>query len=91
MRKLNLSKQSVKFLDKLIPKHFFQIDNKLEKLKENPLPEDSVKLKGGVEKNFRVDVGEYRIIYRWDETILYIELIGKRNDGEVYKKFDRSH
>ncbi len=86
--KANFNKKSIKFLDKLTAKHFFQIDQKIEKLKKNAFSEDSAKLKGS-EDYFRVDIGEYRIIYHCDESILYIDFIGKRNDGEVYKKFDR--
>jgi mRNA interferase RelE/StbE len=40
---------------------------------------------------FRVDVGEYRIIYKIHEAenMVLMPIIGKRNDGEVYKKFKR--
>ncbi|AAY61453.1 putative cytotoxic translational repressor of toxin-antitoxin (TA) system RelE [Rickettsia felis str. Pedreira] len=30
-------------------------------------------------------IGEYRIIYRFNETTIYVILVGKRNDSEVYK------
>jgi hypothetical protein len=32
---------------------------------------------------YRKDVGEYRIIYRFDDAIVYVLLIGKRNDDDV--------
>jgi hypothetical protein len=32
--KANFNKKSIKFLDKLTAKHFFQIDQKIEKLKK---------------------------------------------------------
>ncbi|MDO9509226.1 MAG: hypothetical protein Q7I97_07830 [Thermovirgaceae bacterium] len=38
---------------------------------------------------FRVDSGEYRIVYRFDDEVLYVSVIGKRNDGDVYKKAKR--
>ena len=39
---------------------------------------------------YRADVGEYRIIYEIEESILLLViLIGKRNDGDVYKKLSR--
>ena len=34
-------------------------------------------------------IGEYRIIYRIQEDILKIALIGKRNDAEVYRQLER--
>ncbi|MCC8418962.1 MAG: hypothetical protein LN590_05345 [Rickettsia endosymbiont of Glossina mortisans submortisans] len=30
-------------------------------------------------------MGEYRIIYRFNETTIYVILVGKRNNSEVYK------
>ena len=30
-------------------------------------------------------IGEYIIIYRFNETTIYVILVGKRNDSEVYK------
>lgn len=53
-------------------------------LRINPRPHDSIKLKGFNEK-YRTDIGEYRIISTFNEMIVNIETIGKRNDGEVYK------
>ena len=37
----------------------------------------------------RVDSGEYRIVYRFDAENIYVILIGKRNDDEVYRKLKR--
>jgi mRNA interferase RelE/StbE len=40
---------------------------------------------------YRVDSGEYRIIYRFtpEEDLVEIILVGKRNDDEVYEQFKR--
>jgi mRNA interferase RelE/StbE len=38
-----------------------------------------------------VDCGEYRIIYRLDDDVLRIALIGKRNDDQVYEIFKRKN
>jgi mRNA interferase RelE/StbE len=37
---------------------------------------------------YRVDSGEYRIVYRFDveADVIQILLVGKRNDDEVYKQ-----
>ncbi|KHK00541.1 hypothetical protein NY78_4009 [Desulfovibrio sp. TomC] len=37
----------------------------------------------------RADVGEYRIVYRVEDDVLLEPLIGKRNDGDVYKRLGR--
>lgn len=68
-------------------KHYRQITIKIFSLLKEPRPQDSKDLKGYDFK--RVDIGEYRIIYRVDNDSLFIELIGKRNDDEVYKKLRR--
>jgi mRNA interferase RelE/StbE len=87
--KLDLTKDALKFIEKLEPKHFKQVVNKVLSLLENPQPNDSKKLIG-YDDYFRVSVGEYRVIYRIDkEEIVKIALIGKRNDDEVYKQFQR--
>jgi len=86
--KIDITKASVKFLDKLQPKHFRQIVRSILKLRETPHPHDSKQLAGYPEYH-RVDVGEFRIVYRVEDNTLKIAVIGKRNDGEVYKKFAR--
>ncbi|MEI6553710.1 MAG: type II toxin-antitoxin system RelE/ParE family toxin [bacterium] len=88
MHNLNFSKQVLGFIESLQLKQKKQISNKIQILLENPNPQDSKKLKGGGEY-FRVDVGEYRIIYSIGKTTIFIFVIGKRNDDEVYRKFKR--
>ena len=53
-------------------------------LLETPEPLDARKLKGYPDL-LRRDVGEYRIIYRYNTEIVYIILVDKRNDDETYK------
>jgi mRNA interferase RelE/StbE len=88
MLQINFTKQAEKFLRKIPSKHAKQIAKKIMSIRENPLPNDSKKL---IDTAYlRTDVGEYRIIYLVEENILNILLIGKRNDGEVYRKLKRS-
>ena len=51
-----------------------------------PLPADSEQL-SGYQGLYRVDSGEYRIIYRYfpDRDLIEVILVGKRND-DVYKR-----
>jgi mRNA interferase RelE/StbE len=57
---------------------------KIFDLLTNPRPSDSRELQGhpGL---LRTDVGEFRIVYRYDDEKVYIDVVGKRNDGAVYK------
>ena len=88
IRKINLSKQAGDFLLALPPKQCKQNFVAILKLAKNPQPHDMKKLVG-YEGLYRIDVGEYRIIYRFDEETVAIAFVGKRNDGEVYKKLQR--
>lgn len=84
---LDLSKRAASFLERLPKKHAAQIARKLALLLADPHPSDS-KLLHGVPL-YRTDSGEYRIIYNVEQQTLRVYLIGKRNDGEVYRRLDR--
>jgi mRNA interferase RelE/StbE len=68
----------------LEPKFIKQIVFKIFMLQDNPFPQDYKKLKGYKEA-YRVDQGEYRILYTVSDDKIRIFKIGKRNDDEVYK------
>jgi len=84
-----LSKDSKKFIEKLAAKQAKQIVIKIKELTLTPYPNDSKKLKGVQTKYYRVDVGEFRIIYEIEKENILIILVGKRNDNEVYNQFKR--
>ncbi|MDP3965878.1 MAG: type II toxin-antitoxin system RelE/ParE family toxin [bacterium] len=84
---LHLESRAKRFLNKLLPKHFDQVDRKIVALRENPFPQDTKRLKGM--DWYRVDVGEYRIIYNVSGNVLDVPIIGKRNDDEVYRRLKR--
>ena len=77
-----------KFLKRLPKKQKKQIVQKVLSLTIHPTPNDSKILKG-FPGYLRVDVGEYRVIYRFSQVLLTIVIVGKRNDDEVYRKFKR--
>lgn len=83
---LDLKPRAKKFILSLPPKHKRQIKNHILDLQNNPMPHDSKKLHG-YEKYIRIDSGEYRIIYKYDKKkdLLTVILVGRRNDGEVYR------
>ncbi|VAW42536.1 hypothetical protein MNBD_GAMMA01-1039 [hydrothermal vent metagenome] len=82
---LNFSCQAIKFIVKLPPKQYKQVVSTVFTLLKNPKPHDSKLLKGSKENNLRVDIGEYRIVYREENGEILIIVIGKRNDDHVYK------
>ena len=87
MLKLELDRNIDKFLSRIPIKHAGQISKKIQLLRSNPKPPDAKQLNGY--DLLRADSGEYRIIYQFDKEKLYIVLIGKRNDDEVYKILKR--
>jgi len=87
MLRLDLTKKAIAFLDQLPPKQFKQVSTKIFSLMSHHRPHDSKKLKGHPYRG--TDIGEYRIIYRVEEDVLKIALVGKRNDSAVYRKLAR--
>jgi mRNA interferase RelE/StbE len=90
MNKLDPSKEALKFLNSLDAKQYRQVVRKIFSLIVDPHPHDSEALKGYA-GFFRADVGEYRILYRHEGEVLKLIVVGHRNDGEVYKEFEKKY
>jgi len=88
MLALRLHKNAGSFLAKIPAKHARQISEKIVLLRQSPDKVASTELKGFPPFR-RCKSGEYRIIYRIDDTTLNVSIIGKRNDDEVYKQLRR--
>lgn len=86
MLKIDITKSAGKFIKKLPPKQYRQVVGTILALRENPIPIDSKQL-SGYGAYHRVDMGEYRIVYRFDADTVYIAVVGKRNDNDVYRRF----
>ena len=84
---LNLENRAQKFLNKLQKKQFEQVNGKIIAMQESPFPPDTKRIKGM--DWYRVDIGEFRIIFNVHSGVLDVPLIGKRNDDEVYKQLKR--
>ena len=59
-----LDKQPNKFLEKCDAQLYDRLVEKMQKLKNEPVPQDSKRIVGRAEPVFRVRVGKYRILYR---------------------------
>lgn len=77
----------MRFLKKRDNKQFLQLLKAITELCDEPRPIDSISMGNG--KHYRKDVGEFRIIYRFDNSVLYITVVGNRNDSAAYQEFDR--
>jgi mRNA interferase RelE/StbE len=87
MRKLDMTRDAARFVRGLDPKQFKQVMVKVFGLAQDATPADSEQLKGY--DGGRVDVGEFRIVYSFDDETVNVEVIGKRNDDEVYRQLKR--
>lgn len=88
MLKLDLSRDAGDFLAGLPGKQFKQVVSAMLALLKNPQPHDCRPL-AGLAGYSRVDVGEYRIVFRVDGELMQVPMIGKRNDNDVYRRLER--
>lgn len=89
MREIDFTKSAERSLRKLAQSDqriAKQIKVKLLTLLQEPQPTESLKMVGNPEY-LRIRVGKYRIIYRYDDTMIYVVLIAKREI--VYEEFAR--
>jgi mRNA interferase RelE/StbE len=61
--------------------------SKILSLIDNPRPQDYKALQG-YSDYYRVDQGEFRIVYEIRSEEVYIVRVGKRNDDEVYQNLE---
>ena len=87
-RRLRLTDAALKFLKNLQPKQCKQVALTILGLSQNATPHDSRDFVGHAPWR-RVDIDEYRIIYRFDDDTVYVPEVGKRNDDEIYRWLKR--
>ncbi len=88
---LRVDRQTVKGLARLDAKRFRQVVTRILDLGQDPRPHDSEELQGYRDpevpgrKGFRVDQGEYRILYTVDQVrrVVIVFRVGHRSD--VYR------
>lgn len=76
------AKKELKKLDKQVIPRILQA---VENLAENPYSSDSKKLVGS-DSIYRIRIGDYRIIYNIESSVLTIEVIKVAHRREIYRK-----
>ena len=86
MYQLRIDKRVLKDIKKFPPKVFKQVVMKMLGLVKDPRPQDSESLKG-CPGGFRVDQGEYRILYTVDKKakLVTVYKVRHRQDKGLYK------
>ena len=78
------SKNSIDFLNKIEPFVSKRIIGYIRKFSENPRIREFKRLKG--ESAFRLRVGDYRIIFDFDQKNKRINIIGIGHRKNIYKR-----
>jgi mRNA interferase RelE/StbE len=86
---LTMTKQALKACESLDAKQYRQVVSAILGLLANPEPHDSQQMRGASRGERRVDIGEYRVIYAVDDETVTVLVVGKRNDDEVYRIWER--
>ena len=71
-------------LDRLTDKIYRRIAEKISNLEENPRPFGCEKMQD--QENYRIRVGDFRIVYTIDDKAKLVEIIKIGNRKEIYKK-----
>ena len=80
-----LTSSAEKELKKLSGHLIERIAPRVENLAFNPRPPGCKKLKGG-DHEWRIRVGEYRVVYTIDDAKLLVEVTRIRHRSEVYER-----
>ncbi|MFH0711930.1 MAG: type II toxin-antitoxin system RelE/ParE family toxin [archaeon] len=82
MFEIKVDKQSEYFLSRCENKLFERISEKLEILKQNPVPHNAKRVLGYELPTFRIRIGKYRVLYRvnYEEKRIVVVKIDKRDN-----------
>jgi len=78
-----LSSSATRELERLPAKLIYRIVPHLERLATNPRPNGCKKLSGG-DREWRIRVGDYRIIHEIDDSARTVDVVRIRHRREVY-------
>ncbi len=82
---VKVKKKPEKFLRLLTDKSLFRrLQEAINALASNPRPPDCLKMQGG-EGLYRVQVGDYRIVYQIQDVVLVVLVVQIGNRRDVYR------
>ena len=79
----NVSKE----LLKLPAKQYRQVVSAVFELLGDPTPHNAKQMKGN--EYWRLAVGEYRVVYRFDDSVVTFVVFGRCIDADVYRALTR--
>ena len=81
--KIVIKRSAAKEIEKVPKSHRKRIVSKIRDLSTEPRPRGVKKLSG--EEKYRVRQGEYRILYKIDDSIITITVVKVGNRNDVYR------
>ena len=84
MYEVHLENAAQRDLKKLTAEVYHRIVSHLKELKSNPRPSGSRKITGS-KNDWRVRVGDYRILYEIDDKLRKVNVMKIRHRREVYR------
>lgn len=81
---VSLTRTAVKEIARLPPKARGKIGGRLDELGTNPRPHDARRLVGRA-KGYRLDVGEYRLLYDVDDPARLVTVWRVKHRKDVYR------
>jgi mRNA interferase RelE/StbE len=80
---LKIKDSALKQLNKLPKREYIRVTNAINSLPTNPRPSNSIKLTDTINE-YRLRVGDYRILYTIENKILTIEVFKVSNRKDAY-------
>jgi mRNA interferase RelE/StbE len=82
--RIEWKRSAVKELKRLPVEVIARIVKAVEGLSANPFPAGLVKLAGAL-TTYRIRIGDYRVVYSVDESVLVVEIVRVRHRKDVYR------
>ena len=82
--KVNIKKSALKAIEKLPKKTANNVSSSIRALADEPRPDNCKKLKG-VDDTYRIRIGDYRVIYTVDDSIVTVEVVKVGNRKDIYE------
>ena len=90
MYKVTIKKSAAKAIAKLPKIVTNRLIPAIKKLSEEPRPQSAKKLQGE-ESLWRIRVGDYRVVYSVEDTIMIVDVLQVAHRKDIYRKKQPNH
>ncbi|GAB4030698.1 type II toxin-antitoxin system RelE family toxin [Spirosoma gilvum] len=80
---VTIKKSALKAIESLPKKIANNVSSSIRGLADNPRPAHCKKLKG-VDDTYRIRIGDYRVLYTIDDSIVTVEVVKVGNRKDIY-------